>query len=98
LAIDPPPDLAIEIDVTSSSLNRLGIYAALGIPEVWRYDGNSLRVLALQSDGGYTQVSGSMAFPMIPMSELSSRLANRNEKDDLTWALDFRRWIQESIR
>ena len=36
LRVDPPPDLAIEVDVTSSSLNRLAIYAALGVPEVWR--------------------------------------------------------------
>src|ERR1700722_8059939 len=39
---DPPPDLALEIDVTHSSLNRLAIYAALNIPEVWRFEGLSL--------------------------------------------------------
>lgn len=45
LAIDPPPDLAIEIDITSSSVDRLGIYAVLGVPEVWRYDGESLTII-----------------------------------------------------
>ena len=44
LTIDPPPDLAIEIDITSSSLNRQSIYASLGVPEIWRFDGESLRV------------------------------------------------------
>src|SRR5437870_10697521 len=42
---DPPPDLAIEIDITSSWLDRLAIYAALEIPEVWRFDGESLKIL-----------------------------------------------------
>ena len=42
LRTDPPPDLAIEVDVTSSSLNRMGIYAALAVPEVWRLDGPAL--------------------------------------------------------
>ena len=58
LTVDPPPDLAIEdlatgIDVTSSSLNRLTIYAALGIREVWRYDLDVFTVLTL--DGGSYQ-------------------------------------------
>ena len=39
LDVDPPPDLAIEVDITSSSLNRMEIYAELRVPEVWRYDG-----------------------------------------------------------
>ena len=39
LTVDPPPDLVIEVDITSPSLDRLPIYARLGVPEVWRYDG-----------------------------------------------------------
>ena len=38
LLVDPPPDLAIEVDISRSSLDRMGIYAALGVPEVWRYE------------------------------------------------------------
>jgi len=40
LTQDPPPDLVVEIDITSSSLNRFQIYATLGVPELWRYDEN----------------------------------------------------------
>ena len=47
LVIDPPPDLAIEVENTASSVHQLGIYAALGIPEVWRFDGEELTILAL---------------------------------------------------
>jgi Uma2 family endonuclease len=96
LSIDPPPDLAIEIDVTGSSLNRMGIYAALGVPEVWRYDGKTVRIHALQPDGNYKQVPRSLAFPTIRMSEISSRLAKRNELDDLSWARDFRQWVRQT--
>jgi len=55
LTQNPPPDLAIEIDITSSSLNRLEIYAALGVPEVWRYDGNEFKIYCLE--GGKYQRS-----------------------------------------
>ncbi|MHC5729749.1 MAG: Uma2 family endonuclease, partial [Nostoc sp.] len=44
---DPPPDLAIEIDITSSSVNKLGIYSALGVTELWRYDGQNLKFYQL---------------------------------------------------
>ncbi len=50
LTIDPPPDLVIEIDVTSPSLPRFPIFAAVGVPEVWRYDGS--RVQFFKPDGG----------------------------------------------
>ena len=50
---NPPPDLAVEIDITSGWLDRLEIYAALKVPEVWRFDGETLKVLVLGSNGKY---------------------------------------------
>jgi Uma2 family endonuclease len=47
LAVDPPPDLVAEIDVTHRSLDREAIYAAMGVPEIWRFDGNRLQSLVL---------------------------------------------------
>ncbi len=47
LEVDPPPDLAIEIEITHSALDRIGIYGALGVPELWRFNGKTLRVLRL---------------------------------------------------
>jgi Uma2 family endonuclease len=49
LTIDPPPDLAIEVDVTSLSLPRLPIYGALGVPEVWRVYEGTVQILVLQN-------------------------------------------------
>jgi Uma2 family endonuclease len=61
---DPPPDLAIEIDITSSSINQLSLYATLGVGEVWRYDGTVLKFYQLQSDR-YVSVDRSPTFKML---------------------------------
>src|SRR5436190_2473960 len=65
LRTDPPPDLAVEVDVTHSSMNRLGIYAALGVPEVWRLDGDSLTFHVLGADGAYAAAGASKSFPLV---------------------------------
>src|SRR6266446_7764164 len=64
LAVDPPPDLSIEVDITRGSLNRFPIFAAVGIPEVWRFDGNSVAIFHLES-GGYVEASNSLPFPAV---------------------------------
>ncbi|MCH7988587.1 MAG: Uma2 family endonuclease [Planctomycetes bacterium] len=97
LSVDPPPDLAVEIDITSSSIDRLEIYAALGVPEVWRYDGKVLQVYELGSDGCYIVVNHSIAFPSIPLEKITDHLNRRNETDELTWTRMFREWIRNTI-
>jgi Uma2 family endonuclease len=47
LTVDPPPDLVLEVDITHPSLDKLSIFAVVGVPEVWRYDGEHVRMLAL---------------------------------------------------
>ena len=64
LDVDPAPDLAVEVEVTRSILDRIGIYAALGIAELWRFDGRALHVLLLSPDGTYTAADRSPRFPM----------------------------------
>src|SRR5688572_10907840 len=59
---DPPPDLAVEIDVTSNSFRKLGIYAALAIPELWIYNGKTVRFYTL-SGGSYSVAPSSDALP-----------------------------------
>ena len=71
LTRDLPPDLAIEIDITSSLIDRLAIYAALGVPEVWRYDEETLRVCHLQPDGTYALAATSLSFPWLPITEVA---------------------------
>jgi Uma2 family endonuclease len=65
----PPPDLVVESDYTSSSLNKFNIYASLGVPELWRYRKNILEVYQLIEEK-YEPVSTSVAFPFLPIAEI----------------------------
>ena len=69
LQTDPPPDLAVESDYTNSSLNKFAIYAALGVPEIWRYRRQTLEVYQLV-EGKYETVAQSIAFPFLPIAEI----------------------------
>ena len=69
LPADPPPDLVIESDYTSSSLNKFSIYASLGVPEIWRYRNQCLLVYQLV-EGNYEQRENSRAFPFLPIAEI----------------------------
>jgi len=97
LRIDPPPDLAIEIDITSSSLNRLGIYSALRVPEVWRFDGQTLTFHVLGSDGHYAVTPTSLAFPFLKPDELVRFLNLRLTQDENEVVQDFRVWVRQEI-
>jgi Uma2 family endonuclease len=92
---DPPPDLAIEIDVTSSCLNRLAIYAALRVPEIWRLEGDTLEFLVLQSNGKYRKVTHSEVFPKVtPANLMRFVLPARRAPDCNPIILDFRKWVR----
>ncbi|MBE9052422.1 Uma2 family endonuclease [Nostocales cyanobacterium LEGE 11386] len=76
---DPPPDLALEIDVTSKSLNRFPIYARLGVPEIWCYDTGELKIYLLQNNE-YIESETSLVFSGLPIRELPKLIAAyRNE-------------------
>ena len=75
---DPPPDLALEIDDTSKSLNRFPLYARLQVPEIWCYDSSTLKVYHLQQNA-YIEATTSLALPQLPIQELPQIIeANRN--------------------
>jgi Uma2 family endonuclease len=93
---DPPPDLALEVDVTSSSLNRMGIYAALGVPEVLRLDGQGLSFHVLQGRT-YRPQSQSLAFPVITSADLAGFLNQIGQVDDTTLGLRFRAWLRQRL-
>jgi Uma2 family endonuclease len=64
LNLDPPPDLVVEVDITHTDINKNALYAQLGIPEFWRYDGEVLRIYQLQL-GEYQEVATSPTFPWL---------------------------------
>lgn len=96
LAIDPPPDLAIEIDITSLSLPRLPIYAALGVPEVWRFDGAQLTFLNLRGDE-YAVMPSSLALPDLTSDDVTGLLNQAQDMGEISWAKLVRRWAQEKL-
>lgn len=89
----PPPDLAVEVDITSSSLNRFSIYADLRVPEVWRYDGRSLMMYTLR-DGEYQVCDRSTALPMLTAECLMGFLALRSNTGENSLIKQFRQWVR----
>src|SRR5262249_34517997 len=94
---DPPPDLALEIEVTVSALPRMEIYAALRVPEVWRFNGKSLTVHILGAHGKYKESTTSRAFPQIPISEIERFLHMSETTDQTTLLRLFAQWLRETI-
>jgi Uma2 family endonuclease len=91
---DPPPDLALEVDVKHSSLDRLEICAALKIPEVWLFDGKTLTVLVL-NDGKYEPAEFSPTFPGIPIAELARFISLGVEKGELVMWEECEKWLRD---
>ncbi len=92
---DPQPDLFIEIEVTRTVLDRLEILAALGVAEVWCFDGSELRVGLLQPDREYQWGSRSPTFPALDMAELARFLRLAQTTDHLSVVRAFRAWVRE---
>ena len=72
---DPPPDLAVEVDVTNPSVPKLPIYAALGVPEVWTWADAAITVRRLNAAGGYDAVETSRELPGFPLRAAERLLA-----------------------
>ena len=93
LGKDPAPDLVIEIDITSSSIPKMPIFAHFGVPEVWQYDGSSLRMSKLEGNE-YVSIDRSLAFPIITSRVLEDFLAKSQEWEDHPRLVRFiRDWV-----
>ncbi|OUL27627.1 Uma2 family endonuclease [Nostoc sp. 106C] len=97
LETDPPPDLAIEIDITSSSVNKFRIYSALGIPELWRYDGQDLKFYHLL-DGQYIECEFSIAFPLVSVNDISRFIQQSKTMGEIALLKSFRAWVRSKIK
>ena len=73
LETDPPPDIVVEIDTTNESVREFSIYAALQVPEIWQYDGSSIRFLTL-SAGSYVDTAASNSIPILKPELVASAL------------------------
>ncbi|MEI3649642.1 Uma2 family endonuclease [Anabaena sp. AL09] len=90
---DPPPDLALEIDVTSKSLNRFSIYARLGIPEIWCYDSGELKIYLLQA-GEYLESEKSLVFPSLEIRDLPQIIEQNRANGRRAIRKAVREWVR----
>jgi Uma2 family endonuclease len=98
LNVDPPPDLAIEIEISRSHLDRMKIYARLGIAEVWRFDGETLTIHSLTRTGKYATVTESPGVPAITSAEVVHwTLLGREIDDHGAWVRKLRRWVRTTL-
>jgi Uma2 family endonuclease len=98
LTQDPPPDLIIEVDYTNASLDRLPIYLALGVAEVWRYDHPIMQIYQL-GDGVYIPCDVSPTFTNLPLTiEIPQFLAQSLEIGEIPMIRSFREWVRQQIK
>lgn len=95
LAVDAPPDLAIEVEVSRSAIKKLRIYAALGVVEVWRWHDESLRSFVLDANGKYVETEFSPNLPMLRVKDLEPFMDAELADDESQWLLAFRQWVRE---
>lgn len=97
LSRDPPPDLALEIEATRSALDRMSIYAALRVPEVWRYDGQNLFVHQLQPNGQYQLAERSLSFPTLPIPQFVDFINHTQGLCETDLVDAFRDWVRQHL-
>ena len=93
LSQDPPPDLVVEIDITHPDIDKLTLYARMGVLEFWRYDGQTLRMYELVG-GEYRQVEVSPTFASAPKAMLGEFLAQA-QIDEIEAEKRLRQWVRQ---
>jgi Uma2 family endonuclease len=93
LSVDPPPDLIVEVDITHTDINKNALYAEMGVPEFWRYDGQQLTIYELR-DGKYEEVETSPIFPKVPKERLYEFLKECTQQGETQAKRNLREWVK----
>ncbi|HEX3657341.1 MAG TPA: Uma2 family endonuclease [Pirellulales bacterium] len=93
---NPPPDLAIEVDATHKSLNRMEIYEALGVPELWRATKDGMVFYRLNRSGRYSKIPRSRELPLFTPALIDEYLALRNTKSETAIIRQFVAWVRST--
>jgi len=94
LTIDPPPDLVIEVEITSSAIQKLKLFAAMGVPEVWRHDGEHLEMFVLE-DRSYVPIETSHALPGLTVDLINSLVEQRFSLGETAIMRKFRKSLSQ---
>jgi Uma2 family endonuclease len=93
LKTDPPPDIVVEVDISHESTRKLAIYAGMGVPELWRYDGQQVYIYQLL-DHRYVEITASQTFPMISSDGLTRFLEQSKTAGQTAALKSFRTWLR----
>ena len=91
--VDPPPDLVIEVELTASAIDKLELFAAMQVREVWRHDGTSVQIYRL-SNGRYDCIAESTELPRLSSDLINGYLDQRLQAGETTWIRAFRSEVQ----
>ena len=92
LQADPPPDLVVEVDITHSDIDKNHLYASLGVPELWRFNGQEWRIYQLQGIN-YREVDCSPTFPFLGKADFYLFL-EQAQQDEVEAEIQFRAWVR----
>jgi Uma2 family endonuclease len=95
---DPPPDLAVEVDVTHKSLSRLEAYGKLGVPEIWRHDGATMQFLKLDPKRRYVSTKSSLAFPGVTPGDIQRFLDMLVSHDENSILDELVKWLDAKFK
>ena len=90
LPADPPPDLVIEVEITRSAIKKLSLFAAMGVPEVWRHNGKRLKMFRL-IDGAYIPIESSQEIPGLSIATIDDWLKKRFDTGETQLIREFRK-------
>lgn len=93
---DPPPDLAIKIDTTNSSIDKMAVYAELRVPEVWRFEDGKI-IINILTDTSYVDSETSLAFGSFPVKELARFIQLDSQKGENARMREFRGWVRSQL-
>jgi Uma2 family endonuclease len=97
LAVDPPPDVAVEVDISHNSFGKFPFYADIGVPEIWRCDEAGVEIYHL-SGRRYVEANGSRAFPFLTSEILSEYLERAKTNSRAAVLRSFRAWLRSSVK
>jgi len=96
LNTDPPPDLVLEVEYSRSKIDKLTLYASMGVPEFWRYNGNLLRIYTLNS-GQYSQSDRSSTFAPVLVTEIPRFIQESKKVGQIAATRAFRIWVRQQM-
>jgi Uma2 family endonuclease len=95
LATDPPPDLVVEVDISHTDIDKPALYATIGVPEFWRFNGQVWQIYQLQT-GIYVECDHTPTFPLVSKDDLYQFLA-ACQQDEVAAEVNFRAWVRQQI-